>query len=388
MLSPSSRLLAVGVLLVLALPALAAKEKAEKEARPLTGSVIAPGVSWEGQQFVAADAKGRVYVFRPQEFFVYPLDGSGDFGEPRELESRPLGDPAVARSALMDKHGDWVALFGGEPRWFRSGEEKELPPPGWMIGAVGLLKGRPVAAAYPYPVGRPSERDLRARPPLVLQADRDDWSVLVESDLAQVPDRRKYVSVRQKYDAHLLVDSGDSLWLANRYRYHVANYSSAGRELLVLEVGEAKVEHRDEMEVEAAAVELEEERARYADATRATPSTNTALTAILAIAEGRDGYMYFLVRDSASKSKTGLALDRLDTTQALLERVALAYRTPGTATMAAGKDGLYVVPFNGKEKRFFVSWEALLEADWSPVEGVEMNGLLVEVGRDEEPLGE
>ena len=387
MLRTTFRLLVVGVLLVFALPALAAGEKAEEEAKPLKGSLVAPGVSWEGQQFVAADAKGRVYVFRPDNLRVYPLDSGGDFGEPRELESRPLGDPSVARSAAMDEHGDWVALFGGDPRWFPSGEEKELPRPGWMIGAVALLKGHPVALAYPYPVGRLSDRDLRARPPLVLQADRDDWSVLVESELAEIPDRRKYVSVRQKYDAHLLVDSGDSMWVANRYRYRVANYSSAGRELLVLEVDEAEVEHREEAEVEAAAVTLERERSRYADKRRATPGTNTAIASIIALSEGRDGHMYFLVRDSASKSSTGLVLDRFDSTRALLERVPLAYRTPGTATMAAGSDGLYVVPFNGKEKRYFVSWEALLEADWSPVEGVEMNGLLVEVARDEEQLG-
>jgi len=376
LLTTSSRLLAVGVLLVLASPAIAAGEKIEEAVRPVTGSVVAPGVSWEGQQFVAADAKGRIFIFRPQEFLVYQLDGDGDLGEPRELESRPLGNPSVARSAVMDKHGDWVVLFGGEPRWFASGEEKELPQPGWMIGAVALLKGHPVALAYPFPVGRLSERDLRARPPLVLEADRDDWSVLVESELAKIPDRRQYVAVRQKYDAHLLVDSGDSVWVAGRYRYHVASYSSAGRELLVLEVDEAEVEHREEVEVEAAAVKLEEERARYADVRRATPGTNTAIASIIALAEGRDGYMYLLVRDSAAKSKTGLALDRLDSTRGLLERVPLSYRTPGAATMASGRAGLYIVPFNGKEKRYFVSWEALLEADWSPVEGVEMNGLL------------
>jgi len=118
---------------------------------------------------------------------------------------------------------------------------------------------------------------------------------------------------------------------------------------------------------------LAEERARYSRPETAKIQVNSALPVIRALAEGRDGRLYLLVRPKAG----GLALDRLDLVQGVVSRVDITAESPGAVSMVAGADGLFLVPYNGKDKRWFVSWEALNDSDWRPLEGVD--GLAPEV---------
>ena len=346
-------------------------------AEGLAAQVTAPVPTWQGQQYAGADDKGRAFVLRPKEFLVYPLV-DGELGEPVELERGAVSTPVPVLDAAIDGPRDWVALFGGEVRWIRAGKEETLPELPWSPAAVALLDGRPVVAVYPNPVGRRTERELRTVP-LLMTPNRSDWSILVES-ARQEPARGEARSAARVADAvRLFTDSRDTLWLASTYRYRLAHYSAAGDELLVLEVGGAEIRHRDEAEVEELRVSLEEERARYSDPTKARIAVNTAIPAILDLAEGRDGMIYLLVTGEADDDG-GWALDRFNAVTGVLERTPLATSLPGVVSIAAAKDGLYLVPFNGQTRRLLIPWQAIEDAEWQSVEGATLNGQEVKIG--------
>lgn len=339
-------------------------------------TVVASEVTWDGQQYAGADTKGRFLLLDAQRLRVYPLKPNGELGEPEKLTSADVDSPAPALDARMDRHGDWVLLFGHEVRWFRSGEEVPLPPLEWVPAAVALLDGQPLVAVHPLPMGRVDAGRLLPIPRL-LTTDGSRWSVVAESHLDALPDRRS-IEPHQENAAHLLVGSGDTVWLAGHYRYRLAAHSAAGRELLTVELDGGRVRHRgdDDPELERSAARLERARSRTSDPERTHAQINTAVPAIVDLAEGPDGRLYLLV-DAAGGG--GPALDRFDRLERTLERVPLALDLVGATTLVAGRDGLLVVPFNGRRPRHLVAWEALAEADWRPVEGVVVDGWEVEV---------
>lgn len=336
----------------------------------LTPEPTAPSPTWEGQQYAGADDKGRVYVLRPKDFLVYPLKG-GELGKPTKLERSAVGTPAPVLDAAIDGPRDWVALFGGEVRWIRSGKEKTLPKLNWSVAAVTLLDGQPVVAVYPTPVGRPTDRELR-RVPLLLSPNGSRWSILAESDRETYAKREERAKARVEDAVRLLTDSRGSLWLASTYRYRLLNFSGAGDELLRLEVDGAEIHERDEEEVEEARLALEKKRAGHHDPSAVRINTNTAVPAIRDLVEGRDGRIYLLTQGVEGG---GLALDRFDRVRNILERAPLDLDLPGAVSLAAGKHGLYFVPFNGERQRHMLPWEAVEAAEWTPVEGVEINGM-------------
>jgi len=340
-----------------------AAERAAGEAEPVRALQIAPGPTWDEQQYAAADKKGRVFILRTETLEVFPVEG-GELGEPRALETANLGDPDPVLDAAMDKHGDWVILDGFQPRWFRSGEEEQLPQPPWLPSSVELLDGRPVVTVFPFPIGRYSRKGT---PPRVLAFDGNRWTPLVDGDLDRPTTATGRMKVRQEQAAHTFVDPDDTLWLAYHHRYKIERYSSAGRRLLSYEADGAEVAHHEEADLEERRLKLEEERARYANPGRATILVNTAVPLIRGITEGRDGRIYLLIREDGG----GLSLDRIDTVQGLAARVATTATTPGAISMVAGRDGLFLVPYRGTDERWLISWESLDAADWSPLDGIE-----------------
>lgn len=330
------------------------------------------GEHWQGQQYPGADAKGRLYLLRGSELATYAIDRRGKLGNGRPFEASHLDSPMPVLDAAMDRHGDWLVLHGNQPRWFRSGKEEPLPALNWQPSAVALVDGRPVVAVHPLPMGRLSRREL-TRPPLLLAASESDWSVLVDSGLDGPPDLAQAMQLQQRSAARLFADAGDTLWLAHRYRYRVVHYSAAGRELTTLEVGGGAVKHResDDPALERASESLEEERERYSDRQRTRPHVNSALTAVLDLTEGPDGRIYLLVE---GVGESGATLDRFDEANGVLERTTLDLRAPGAVSIAAGRDGLFVVPFNGREARFLVPWSDLEAASWETVEDIVVDG--------------
>jgi len=338
---------------------------------PVPVEPLAPGVEWSGQQYPGVDAKGRVFLLRGETLDVYPVRSNGSLGEPRRLQASRVDQPAPVLDAQMDPHGDWVLLHGAEVRWFRSGEEEIVPTVDWLVTAVELAHGRPLVAVAPFKFHQHSK--LHQRPiPRLLTATGDDWSTLVESDLRTLPPPSLAASTAAS--GHLHVSADGEIWFAKLYGYQLTSFSPAGRQRLDVKVDGAEVRHHKngDRQVEAAAEDLETARARTAHPERHAIEVQTAIQAILDLAEGRDGRIHLLVHNPDGP---GLALDRLDPLEGVLERVVLSDAVAhGAMSLVAGNDGFYLVPFSGREDRYLVRWEALDQATWEPVERVEIDG--------------
>jgi hypothetical protein len=343
---------------------------AEEPPRPLRPQPVAAG-AWEGPQFVQADKKGRVALLHARELSVVPVTDGDGLGESEKLASTPLESSDAVTRGAMGPHGDWVVRQGYDVRWFRNGKEIAVPAVRWPVWSVGMLDGRPVAAVVPSPIGRPSPDDGSELPILVEMVGKD-WRLLAAAPEEELGGER--MSLMQRHAAHLMVDDSGDLWLAYQYRYLIRQFSSAGRLKLEITIDDAEIALRDEAETagDAAHERLARAQARMSKGSQAR--VNRAEEAIRALAEGRDGRYYFLAYVAGEKGGRGPHLDRFDPALGKLERVPLAVDLTGGASLAAGRDGLYLAAFSGQKGRWMTSWEDLEAAAWSEVDGVALDG--------------
>ncbi len=315
----------------------------------------APG--WQGPQKVQADGKGNTYLLRAETLEVYPVLKSGALGKPAKLEPARSLDGPVIDAAMGERPGDWLLRLPLELRWFVDGQEKVLPPLPWRPWSVGYRRGTPVVAVLPQPapvngtVIRHAGDEPPATAPAVLELSGDRWSVLIEDARPAAGDTNAAV---ESCGRTVLGDRQGKLWTARNYAYVLDRYSPAGRRLLRVEVDKGKVAHRD---VKTATVPAE---VRSADRQRF--HSFLGVQKISDLAEGLDHRIYLLVQE-----ENGVAIDRYDPAQPSLERVPLALDLTGNATLAAGRDGLYLAAHSGERGRWRVSWEELERARWKKV---------------------
>jgi hypothetical protein len=182
----------------------------------------------------------------------------------------------------------------------------------------------------------------------------DRWSPLVE---IAWPEQRDINSVTESCARLLLGDRAGKLWSARTYGYDLERYSPAGRPLSKILVDKGKVEH---VAAKDASIPVE---VREGDRPRFRPFLG--VFKISDLTEGLDHRIYLLAQPG--NGEQGVSLDRYDPAQSLLERVTLGLEVKGMATLAAGREGLYVVGHGGDQGRWRVSWEVLDQAEWKRV---------------------
>ncbi|MFY9823478.1 MAG: hypothetical protein WAM82_19005 [Thermoanaerobaculia bacterium] len=317
--------------------------------------------SWTGPQKIQADGAGHVFLLRADTLEIYPLGKGGRLGEPTKLEAAsPINEPVLDAAMGPGGPGDWLLRLPQEVHWFVEGKEKPLPPLSWRPWGVGYIRSTPVVSVLPLPapvngiVVRRQGQEGPAAAPVVMALDGDRWSPLVE---VAWPEQRDTGSLTESCARLLLGDRAGKLWAARTYGYVLERYSAAGRPLSKVLVDKGKVEHKLAKE---AAVPSE---VREADRGRFRPFLG--MFKISDLTEGLDHRIYLLVQ--AGKGDKGMYLDRYDPAQSLLERVTLGVQAEGMATLAAGRDGLYLVGHGGDQGRWRVSWELLDQAEWKPV---------------------
>jgi hypothetical protein len=187
--------------------------------------------------------------------------------------------------------------------------------------------------------------------PAVMELSGDRWSVLVEDARPAQQDGNSAV---ESCARTVLGDREGKLWTARNYAYVLDRYSPAGHPLLKVEVDKGKVTHRD---AKTATVPAE---VRTADRTRFRPFL--AVQRISDLIEGLDHRIYLLVQ-----GERGVALDRYDPAEPSLERVELGLDLTGNATLAAGRDALYLAAHSGDHGRWRISWDGLDRARWKKV---------------------
>jgi hypothetical protein len=346
-----------------------AKPPAERGApAPVEAVHAVPGSGWKGAQFLQADKKGRLFLLRAETLEVFPLASDGKLGDPVPLSKDALAMPAggsMVITAAMSPHGDWLIQDGFQPRVFRGGKEEPIRKPGWIVLGAAFLRDEPVIAGSPTTVDRAMEPgfELPDEIGLVARWNAKEWEPVVLA--SQGWDRPDPATLGEQRTVRLAGTSAGRLWLAYDFRHRFREYSPSGKLLteIVVDGGEAKPAADAEARAKKLAAEasgLSSKQARVGIfEVLAQPVTR-------ALAEGRDGRMYFLVR--AGGEGESMALERFDPTLGQLQRLLVAIPDPGRATMAAGKDGLSVAAFEAKKGIWQISWERLEEADWTTVE--------------------
>lgn len=363
-----ARVAAAGLLISVLAPAARAAES------PLVPQRLAARkgeATWAGPQVFQADRKGRVSLLRPGTLEVFRLDENDRLGEPVKLVANSMSRPGPRFGGAMSADGDWLLREGSRVKLFRDGKEVTLEDSGWGLAGLGWLRDAPLVSVEP---GRTVPGPLyKGDPPLVLRWTGKAWETLVVDDpLPGVEDVFDPVA-RAHRRVEMLGDSKGTLWLASSYRYVVRRYGPSGKLRLTISVGKAEVQQRQDSAALQKSFAAGAAKAGMLQGKGAVAQAATAKPVIDALAEGRDGNMYFLVHLAGEGGD--FVLDRYDPLGVRLERVPLRLQDVGLMSLASGKDGLYIATFNAQRGRWKITWEDLDQADWKPVKGVKIDNL-------------
>jgi hypothetical protein len=333
--------------------------------------------SWKGAQIVQADRTGNVFFLRGDTLQVYPLRKSGLFGDPVRLETTAEG-AGMVRDAALSPAGDQWLILSNRIRYFVRGQEKPVPALDWTPWSVGFLRDTPVVAVIPRPAGRVRDLDRPIDVPWFLKLGSDRWdpvTTLKSVEVAKLGQNGGMNGAIAENAVYLAGDRQGRLWAARQYAYRVQRFGSGGRPLLELDVDGGKVRQKEAgqgIDVKLTGTNINPtEATRNPRTEKATYYSFTAEAVLLDLVEGRDGRMYFLARTSEGQT----VLDRYDPTRNLIERIALKIETRGVVNMAAGRDALYIAPWNSDQGRWRIRWDSLEEADWKEVEDARIDGV-------------
>jgi hypothetical protein len=316
-----------------------------------------PASGWQGPQKVQADAKGNVFLLRADTLEVFPVLKNGTLGKPLKLEAAHSLNGPVIDAAMGPGPGDWLIRLPLEVRWFVGGKAKVPPPLPWKPWSVAYVRGTPVVAVLPQPAPvngmeiRHVDEEAPSTSPAVMELSGDRWSVLVEDARPAQQDANSAV---ESCARALLGDREGKLWTARIYAYVLDRYSPAGQRLLRVEVDKGKVDHRDAKTATVPAEVRKEDRMHF--------RPFLAVQRVSDLIEGLDRRIYLLVQ-----GEKGVALDRYDPAESSLERVELGLELTGNATLAAGRDALYLAAHSGDHGRWRISWDDLDRARWKKV---------------------
>jgi hypothetical protein len=365
--------LAIGVLQVVTAAAAESPKGAESRVKPVH---LVPGAAWNGPQFVQADKKGRLFLLHGEGLTVFPLSADGKLGDPLPLSKnagQAEGESAVTWAA-MSRNGDWVVQDGFQARVFRGTKEQPVPSLKWFVGSMAFLGDDPVVAgsSRDVDVAHAGFRSLPAKVDLIARLTGDEWEPVVSSRTGTGP--AKDAAALMDWRMVRLAGSSDGhLWAAADFAHRFREYSGAGKLLTEIVVGSGDVRRAGDAEARQKAAD--EEAAQLSQGkTKVRIFEETAEPVTKALAEGRDGRMYFLVLGQGNGSGE-VSLERYEPASQILERLSVSMPDPGRGTMAAGRDGLYIAAYSAKQGIWRISWEQLQEGSWTPVDaGISAGG--------------
>jgi hypothetical protein len=342
-------------------------------------------------QFVQADATGHVFLLRTDPLAVVPLTSTGTLGEPVPLDRLPTGQEHafIRDAALAPDGGSWLLLdIAQGPRLFRDGKEQPGPELGWRVTAVALPRGEPWAAVLPMPrhglrlIKRPEGQvtmDAQESPPLVMRLADSGWASVVREDydFASTDWREARGRLQLSRDARLAPDPAGGVWLAEEYGYRLRRFSPAGKVRAEVTVGPGRpvLMQRSPAEIAKQLASAEASAGHKLDPGSARFS---ATHQVEGLAVARDGRVYVLAEAAGEGNGPHLALDRFDPSGPTVERVLLdRIAAHGRASIALGRDGLYIAKFSGEEGLWRLRWDQLDEAKWQRLGNARLDGDLL-----------
>ncbi len=333
---------------------------------------------WEAQQFVQADRTGNVYFLRTDTLAVYPYTRDKIFGEPVSLEPTLDRSGAIYTAAMSPAGDRWLIQDARSVRLFVDGKEKPVPPLPFKPWSVALLRDAPLVAVVPLPIGgRSVDVKKIGAPPWFLQLGRDRWEAMVTlkgPSVAELLEKNMLNGAIAENAAFMTGDRQGKLWVARQYAYHVQRMTPSGHVLLDIKVDGGRV--RKEQGNKGIEIARKDASENPTDAThnphqeKSTYTPFDAPSVLEAMTEGRDGRMYFFVHTADGAA----ALDRYDPIRVVLERLPLSLKLKDRPSLAAGKDGLFLAAWSGKDGRWWLPWDVLEQAHWTKVGNCKIDG--------------
>jgi hypothetical protein len=342
-------------------------------------------------QFVQADATGHVFLLRTDPLEVYPVTTRGTLGEPVPLDRLPTGqaNAFIRDAALAPDGGSWLLLdVGHGPRLFRDGKEQPGHELGWRVTAVALPRGEPWAAVLPMPshgvrmIKQPGGQvtiDVQESPPLVMRLADSGWTSVVREnyDFGSTDWREARGRLQLLRDARLAPDPAGGVWLAEEYGYRLRRFSPGGKLRVEVTVGSGRpvLKERSPAEITKQLASAEASSGHKLDPASVRFS---ATHQVEGLAAARDGRVYVLVETAGEGGGAQLALDRFDPSGPTVERVLLdRIAAHGRASVALGRDGLYIAKLSGEDGLWRLRWDQLEEAKWQRLGDARLNGDLL-----------
>jgi hypothetical protein len=326
-------------------------------------------------QFLAANTKGQLFLLRGDTLEVFRLGSDGGFDRRvGKLACKPFSGSAYA--AAMDPTGSsWAVSSAHEVELCDF--EKERRPEGlqWVISS---RSGPLIAVTDLGPAPGAAEARYKRTEPRVFGLKDDRWEAVAWgpiSESKEMPENPLTLMAEGKAESDALICTGrkESIWRASWNAYRLQKLSSSEKPEREIIVGKGEVEwqklDKKEQAREAGDRKVQGLQLVAFGAGSSAPVPRGVVRALLC---APDGALYLIV-----STDDGLALDRFDPSQNLLERVLLdgaevSASGPMSATFSG--DELWLGGRLARDGLWRISPEDLAAARWKPVKGVIIDG--------------
>ncbi len=320
--------------------------------------VEATATAANATQFLAADSKGHPFLLRGDTLEVFSL-GAGAVFDHRlgKLACALSTDSAYA--AAMDPSGSkWVV--GSPDELGLCDFVKEQRPPGssWVISSLTFSRSGPLVAVTGMgPPPDAAEARYNRTEPRVLGLKDDRWQPVVWGPIPEIPGLREannpMAQIKAQTDFLICTGPKDAIWLASWNSYRLQKLSASEKPEREIVVGSGEVEWQKLGK-------------------KGSPPRTVPRGVVRALLCGpRESVLYLIV-----STVDGLALDRFDPSQNVLERVLLDGLTvsSGPMTAALGADELWLGGRIAADGLWRISLQDLTAARWKPVKDVKADG--------------
>jgi|ERR1700720_2012711 len=325
-------------------------------------------------QFLAADSKGHPFLLQGDTLEVFRLGADDAFD--RRMGRLACGHSDTAYAAAMDPTGStWAVSSPTELELCDFVKEQRPQGLDWVVSSLIFSRsGGPLVAITG--IGRPpdaAEARYKRTQPRVLGLRDDHWQPVVWGPIPELKEQptNPMPQIKAQTDALICAGPKDAIWLASWNSYRLQKVSASEKPEREIVVGSGEVEWQ-KLETKERDRENQERRAHGTDLIQGSAAKTVPRGVVRALLCGpRERVLYLVV-----STVDGLALDRFDPSQNVLERVLLDGVTvsAGPMTAALAADELWLGGRRGADGLWRISLEDLAAARWKPVTGVKADG--------------
>jgi hypothetical protein len=328
----------------------------------------------DATQFLAADSKGHPFLLRGDTLEVFRLGAGAAFDRRMgRLACGRLSDSVYA--AAMDPTGStWAVSSPTELGLCDFVKEQRPPGLDWVVSSLTFSRSGPLVAITGIgPTPDAAAARFKRTEPRVLGLKDDRWQPVVWGPIPEVKEQLKNPMAKIKAQTDFLICTGpkDAIWLASWNSYRLQKVSASEKPEREIVVGSGEVEWQ-KVEKKEQERENQERRAQGTDLIQGSAGRTVPRGVVRALLCGpRESVLYLVV-----STVDGLALDRFDPSQNVLERVLLdgATVSAGPMTAALGADELWLGGRRGADGLWRISLQDLAAARWKPVKDVKADG--------------